>query len=93
VATTPILRPLTSPYDRRRVLRTPLCQAVTLEPDRCLTHSADLVFGKGWKIYFLWGSIGLIAFVYSLASMTTYTCKRVVNLAARQLSETAFASH
>ncbi|GFZ47371.1 hypothetical protein JCM24511_05114 [Saitozyma sp. JCM 24511] len=45
------------------------------EQDRGVTRieALYLVFGKGWKIYFLWGSIGLIAFVYSLASMTTYT--------------------
>ncbi|TYJ52549.1 hypothetical protein B9479_006838 [Cryptococcus floricola] len=31
-----------------------------------------LVFGKGWKLWLLWGSIALIANVYSLSSMTTY---------------------
>ncbi|KAI5476529.1 hypothetical protein MNV49_007539 [Pseudohyphozyma bogoriensis] len=30
-----------------------------------------LVFGKGWGIYSLWISIGLIAYVYSLSRLTT----------------------
>ncbi|KAI5479985.1 hypothetical protein MNV49_002275 [Pseudohyphozyma bogoriensis] len=31
-----------------------------------------LVFGKGWKIYMLYASIGLICYCYSLESNTTY---------------------
>jgi hypothetical protein len=25
----------------------------------------DMVFGRGWKLYLLWGSIALVAYVYS----------------------------
>ncbi|KAL7420081.1 hypothetical protein Q5752_005046 [Cryptotrichosporon argae] len=32
-----------------------------------------LVFGNGWKLWLLWGSIMLISIVYSLSAMTTYT--------------------
>ncbi|TXT04868.1 hypothetical protein VHUM_03951 [Vanrija humicola] len=31
-----------------------------------------LVFGKGWKLFLLWFSVGLIAFAYSLSQSTTY---------------------
>jgi len=36
---------------------------------------ADRVFGKGYGIYVLWFSIGLIAYVYSLSRSTTYVCE------------------
>ncbi|KIY70184.1 hypothetical protein CYLTODRAFT_442186 [Cylindrobasidium torrendii FP15055 ss-10] len=32
-----------------------------------------LVFGKGWKLWMLWISMGLINYVYTLSSGTTYT--------------------
>lgn len=35
----------------------------------------DIVFGKGWGLYSLWASIGLIAYVYSLSRSTTAYCK------------------
>ncbi|KAG5641857.1 hypothetical protein DXG03_004097 [Asterophora parasitica] len=31
-----------------------------------------LVFGKGWKLWLLWLSIGIIAYVYALSQNTTY---------------------
>lgn len=35
----------------------------------------DLVFGRGWKLWMLWGSIALVCYVYTLSNSTTYTCK------------------
>lgn len=35
----------------------------------------DHVFGRGWGIWALWISIGLIAYVYSLSRSTTYVCE------------------
>lgn len=32
-----------------------------------------LVFGKGWKLWMLWGSIALISYVFSLSNATTYS--------------------
>lgn len=37
-----------------------------------LTHCTDLVYGKGWGLYALWASIGLISYVYALSGSTTY---------------------
>jgi len=35
----------------------------------------DVVFGKGWGLYSLWASIGLIAYVYALSRSTTGACE------------------
>ncbi|WVQ71398.1 hypothetical protein IAR50_000932 [Cryptococcus sp. DSM 104548] len=35
-------------------------------------ESLYLVFGRGWKLWALWGSIAMIANVYSMSEMTTY---------------------
>ncbi|KAF9055230.1 MFS general substrate transporter [Hymenopellis radicata] len=32
-----------------------------------------IVFGRGWKLWALWGSIALLNYVYTLSSGTTYT--------------------
>ena len=34
-----------------------------------------VVFGKGWGLYSLWISIGLIAYVYALSRSTTFACR------------------
>ncbi|TXT07886.1 uncharacterized protein COLE_04810 [Cutaneotrichosporon oleaginosum] len=36
-------------------------------------ESLYLVFGKGWKLWLLWGSIALVCYVYTLSNSTTYT--------------------
>ncbi|OXG87858.1 siderophore-iron transporter Str3 [Cryptococcus neoformans Gb118] len=48
-------------------------EAVTVEQDKGVTRIEALyiVFGKGWGLYSLWASIGLIAYVYSLSRSTT----------------------
>lgn len=34
-----------------------------------------MVFGRGWKLVLLWASIALIAYVWSLAAITTSICE------------------
>lgn len=48
-------------------------ETVTVEQDKGVTRIEALyiVFGKGWGLYSLWASIGLIAYVYSLSRSTT----------------------
>nr|BAK05769.1 predicted protein [Hordeum vulgare subsp. vulgare] len=47
---------------------------VDVEQDDGVTkiEALYLVFGNGWKLWLLWGSIALVAIGYCLSSMTTY---------------------
>jgi hypothetical protein len=47
--------------------------------DQEIAASTDVVFGKGWGLYILWFSIGLIAYVYSLSRSTTAYCEYDAN--------------
>jgi hypothetical protein len=52
-----------------------LCKHSLIRCMRVAHLSSDLVFGKGWGLYSLWISIGLIAYVYSLSRSTTVYCE------------------
>jgi len=52
--------------------------------DQGVVVIADVVFGKGWGLYILWFSIGLIAYVYSLSRSTTAYCQYIERNEIRQ---------